>query len=259
MTDDVGTIATDVFGCAALGMINVILAFFATRNENFQPALAARLAARIAAALLSVAVLLVSAATGFGLGLPGTFLPLMPKSDEHPGIALFFCRLLSDGVCRTVSRSAIASADWQGGAESGNGGDGDRHVAVYDREQSVAAMPAAACWALCTPCYSPRSSRRARPFSWRNRGLATTLVLAFFDMGTLVGSPIAGGIVSYAGVLGLPAFGTMFVAVAVMIGASAAVLLALLCEAGLLHALRRPWQRLANRVAKRRERCLRRF
>ena len=33
----------------------------------------------------------------------------------------------------------------------------------------------------------------------RNRGLATTVVLAFFDMGTLVGSPIAGGIVSYAG------------------------------------------------------------
>jgi len=53
--------------------------------------------------------------------------------------------------------------------------------------------------------------------------LATTLVLAFFDAGTLVGAPIAGAILSYSARLSLSPFPTMFVAVAAIISISAGI------------------------------------
>ena len=43
------------------------------------------------------------------------------------------------------------------------------------------------------------------------------------DIGTLVGSPIAGAILSYAGLVNLPPFPTMFISVAAIIGAAAAI------------------------------------
>ncbi len=51
-------------------------------------------------------------------------------------------------------------------------------------------------------------------FPIRYRGLATTLVLAMFDLANLVGQPAIGAVVEYAPNLGLPGYGTMFVGVA---------------------------------------------
>ena len=58
--------------CAVLGLINVILAMFATRHENFRPRSRHASPWRLLRRYHPGAVLLVSAATGFGLGLPGT-------------------------------------------------------------------------------------------------------------------------------------------------------------------------------------------
>ncbi|MGC3966934.1 MAG: hypothetical protein QM775_06055 [Pirellulales bacterium] len=54
-------------------------------------------------------------------------------------------------------------------------------------------------------------------FPGRYRGIGTTLVLAMFDVGTLLGSPLAGAILTYARVDGQPNYGLMFLTVAVMI------------------------------------------
>jgi predicted MFS family arabinose efflux permease len=45
-----------------------------------------------------------------------------------------------------------------------------------------------------------------------NRGLATTLVLAAWDVGQLIGSPAAGVMLKYSETAGLPPYPTMFLA-----------------------------------------------
>jgi MFS family permease len=62
-------------------------------------------------------------------------------------------------------------------------------------------------------------------FPTRYRGLATTLVLAMFDIANLIGQPLIGGIVEFAPRFGLPGYATMFVIVAcVMLLAVAAAM-----------------------------------
>jgi MFS family permease len=52
------------------------------------------------------------------------------------------------------------------------------------------------------------------PFPSRYRGLATTLILAAFDLGQVVGAPAAGAVLHYSQALGLPSYPSMFVAMA---------------------------------------------
>lgn len=51
-------------------------------------------------------------------------------------------------------------------------------------------------------------------FPDRYRGLGTTLMLAMFDLGTLVGAPCLGGIVTYSKRASLPPYPTMFLTIA---------------------------------------------
>lgn len=211
--------------CAALGTINVVLAVFATRHDSFQ-----RRSRHVSAWSLlrryhPGAVLLVSAATGFGLGLPGTFLRPYAESLNIPGIALFFAVYAPTAfAARFMSRRLPARL-------------GNRRVLYLGLAFMVTGMLlftlASNQWLLCVPAaalgvahallFPSVIAEGTAAFPARNRGLATTLVLTFFDLGTLVGSPIAGGIVSYAPRVGLPEFGSMFVAVAAMIGTSTIV------------------------------------
>ncbi|HEY4308035.1 MAG TPA: MFS transporter [Pirellulales bacterium] len=211
--------------CAVLGMINVILAAFATRHQHFQPRTRHASAWGLLRRYHPGSVLLVSAATGFGLGLPGTFLRPYAESMNIPGIALFFAVYCPTAfVARFLGRRLPTKI-------------GNRRVLLLGLASMVTGMVlftiASNQWLLCLPAvalgiahallFPSVIAAGTSVFPARNRGLATTLVLAFFDLGTLVGSPIAGGIVSYAGLAGIPAFGSMFVAVAVMIGTSAVV------------------------------------
>ena len=60
-------------------------------------------------------------------------------------------------------------------------------------------------------------------FPERYRGLGTTLMLAMFDAGNLVGEPLAGGIVHFARKLSLPAYPAMIVVVTFLLLLVAAV------------------------------------
>lgn len=60
-------------------------------------------------------------------------------------------------------------------------------------------------------------------FPNRYRGLGTTVMLAMFDLGTLIGAPLMGGILTYSKLLSLPPFPTMFLAVASGIGLVSAI------------------------------------
>ena len=63
----------------------------------------------------------------------------------------------------------------------------------------------------------------SQAFPNRHRGLGTVLMLATFDVGQLVGAPLAGVIVHFSSVLGLPGYPTLFVSTAGILGAVAVV------------------------------------
>jgi MFS family permease len=63
----------------------------------------------------------------------------------------------------------------------------------------------------------------SKTFPARYRGLGTTLVLGMFDLGCLIGMPLAGSIIHLAPRAGLPAYPTMFVTVAVLLMAAGTV------------------------------------
>ena len=54
-------------------------------------------------------------------------------------------------------------------------------------------------------------------FPGRYRGLGTTLVLAMFDVGVLIGSPLAGQLITTADHLGWPKYPTMFTAISALL------------------------------------------
>ena len=58
-------------------------------------------------------------------------------------------------------------------------------------------------------------------FPIRYRGIATTLMLAMFDIGSLVGQPTVGAIIRGASLVHLPGYSTMFVTVSILLWALA--------------------------------------
>lgn len=60
-------------------------------------------------------------------------------------------------------------------------------------------------------------------FPAHSRGLATTLMLGASDLGVLVGSPLAGAILSQSEMLELPPYSTLFVALAVIMATTAGI------------------------------------
>lgn len=57
----------------------------------------------------------------------------------------------------------------------------------------------------------------SRAFPQRHRGLGITIMLAAYDLGTLLGSPAIGVILTQSGKLGLPAYPSMFVVVGILL------------------------------------------
>lgn len=166
------------------------------------------------------AVLAVGIVMGFGLGLPHTFLRPFAAELGIGRIAWFFTvyataafvtrlamRRLPDRLgsrptilvglsCLTVAMLLylVVQSEWQ--------------LAIPALLQGIA-------HAFLFPSVIAAGSAA---FPDRYRGLATTLMLAMFDLGNLVGAPAIGGILRFAGHSGLPRYPTMFICVAVVIG-----------------------------------------
>jgi len=58
----------------------------------------------------------------------------------------------------------------------------------------------------------------SRAFPQQHRGLGTTLMLGTWDAGQLIGAPVAGAIIHCSGWFGLPAYPTLFVVMAGLLG-----------------------------------------
>lgn len=164
-------------------------------------------------------ILLIGAATGFGLGMPTIFLRPFLASLDLPGIALFFGVYTGTGF---IARLSIRRLPEQLGIQ--------RMIVIGMTiliASVLALLPVTGKWDLIVPAmlvgiahamlFPPVVAGGSAAFPLRYRGMGTTLVLAMFDVGNLVGSPTVGAILDIAGNLGWPKYPTMFTSVAVIL------------------------------------------
>lgn len=161
-------------------------------------------------------LLLVVVAMGSALNLPFTFLPTYAAELGIPRIALFFTvysiaavltriatrrwperlglrtmiLLGSTGMAISQALFLVATSEWL--LVLPGIGYGMSHAVLF---------PATV--AMGTQC-----------FPSQHRGLATTLILAMWDAGQVIGMPAAGAIVHYSAMIGLPPYPTMFLSMA---------------------------------------------
>lgn len=207
---------------AALGAISGIFAWLATYGH---PTPARRRPMSILWLLKRYnpgPVLVMSVVMGFGIGLSGTFLRPFAASLNISGVASFFSMY---AVTAFVTRLSIRSLPERIGLRAviliGVG---------FLAANMLSYLPVSAEWEFVFPAlligvahamlFPAVVAGGSSAFPDRYRGLGTTLMLAMFDLGMLIGAPTAGGILRAARVTGLPEFPTMFIALAVVFSAS---------------------------------------
>jgi hypothetical protein len=160
-------------------------------------------------------ILLVAAAVGIVLGLPNTFLNAYAHELGISRIKIFF--LVYAGTALAVRIRFRHLVDRWGVRPGIQWGLGSAVVSVASyllvwNEWSLAvpAVFAGTAHALLFPAVIAGGNAA---FPVRYRGISTTLMLAMFDVGNLVGQPSMGGLIELARRLGLPPYGILFTAV----------------------------------------------
>jgi MFS family permease len=164
-------------------------------------------------------VLLVGAAMGVGIGLPSTFLRTYAADLGFSRIGLFFsvyapaAILTRIGTRRLPERLGIRPMILIGLGILAAG----QLLLVAVRSQWMLVVPGVVYGIAHAILFPSAVAAGATAFPERYRGLGTTLMLATFDFGMLIGAPTAGLIVHFAGAIGLPSYPTMFVSMAAML------------------------------------------
>ena len=171
------------------------------------------------------AVLLIGATMGLGLGLPGTFLRGFTQELGIGKMELFFWVYTATafaariGSRRLPERIGVRPMIVLGQASL------VMSVLAYLVVDSYAGLALPAIFtgighAILFPAVMAGGSLQ---FPVRYRGLATTLMLASMDIGTLIGAPLIGVILRLARRADLPAYPTMFIAIGALMAVCAAV------------------------------------
>jgi MFS family permease len=170
-------------------------------------------------------VLLVGVATGVGIGLPSTFLRTYAAELGIARIGLFFgvyaptaiiTRLVTRRLPERIGLGRMIMAGL-GCLIAG------QLLLLIVRSEWMFVVPGIGFGMAHAILFPATIAAGSRAFPNRHRGLGTTLMMAMFDLGTLVGAPTAGAILHFSGALALPRYPTMIVSVAVMLGVVAAV------------------------------------
>jgi MFS family permease len=213
-----------MFICAALLAVCAAgFAWLATRDE-VRPRRRRRVPLfRVLREYQPGAVLLIGVASGIGVGLPTTFLRSYAAELHISHIGLFF---LVYAPAAIVTRVVTRRWPERFGLEPIVFG-GTLMMVLSVLLFMVVQRP----WHLVIPGVSYGIGHAmlfpvvvaagGRSFPTRYRGLATTLTLAMWDIGLLVGSPVAGVVLHFSEQAGLPPYPTMFVSVAALMTALA--------------------------------------
>jgi len=197
---------------ACLGAVSMVFAILATRDEirpsrRHNPPLPWLVRRYHPGRLLVIGIMM-----GVGLGMPQIFVRAFTAEIGLPGIAVFFwiyapaafvarmtTRQLPDriGVRPTI---IIGLASLSLGC-----------LAFLGVTQSIDLIAPAVLIGVAHAMLFPAVlAGGTTGFPGRYRGLGTTLMLASFDLGNLVGMPALGGVIHFAERLGLPKYPTMF-------------------------------------------------
>ena len=170
-------------------------------------------------------VLLVSAAMGMGIGLPGTFLRTYAAELDIARIGLFFAvyaptaivtRLLTRRLPERFGLRPTILAGMMLMLLS-------QLTFLAVRNEWLLILPGFGYGVAHAMLFPSTIALGSSAFPNRYRGLGTTLMLAAFDFGQLVGAPIAGWIVDSSTAIGLPGYPIMFCSVAAMFGIVAGI------------------------------------
>ena len=170
-------------------------------------------------------VLLVSAAMGMGIGLPGTFLRTYAAELDIARIGLFFAVYAPSAIVtrlatrRLPERFGLRPMILAGTVFMGLG----QLTFLVVRNEWLLVAPGVVYGVAHAIVFPSAIALGSSAFPNRYRGLGTTLMLAAFDFGQLVGAPIAGWIVDSGDSVGLPGYPMMFCSVAAMFGIVAAI------------------------------------
>lgn len=161
-------------------------------------------------------MLLVAAAVGLVLGLPNTFLNAYANELGLVRIKIFFLVYAATALAVRIRFRQLV--DRWGVLPAIQWGLGSAILSVVSyllvwNEWSLAipAVFAGTAHALLFPAVIAGGNAA---FPARYRGISTTLMLAMFDVGNLIGQPSMGGLIEIARHLGLPPYAVMFTTVA---------------------------------------------
>ena len=170
-------------------------------------------------------LLLVAAGGGLALGLPNTFLNAYANELRIPGIKTFFLiyaavafavRILTRRLADRAGARPVAfwGLIWAAVATLS-------FVVVWDEwSMIIPALPLGIAHACLFPAVMAGGHAC---FPDRYRGLATTLMLAGFDVGNLIGQPAVGGMIDVARRVDLPPYPLMFGCVSLSLALIAAI------------------------------------
>ena len=164
-------------------------------------------------------VLLVTVVGGAAIGLPGTFLRTYTAELHISRIALFFSvyavvvivmRLSTRRLPERLGLEPMILLGLAAMAVS-------QFLFLTVRTEWQLAIPGFG-YGLAHAVLMPAAiAATIRTFPARYRGLGTSLVLGMHDLGLLIGAPLAGMIVHYSGLVGLPGYPVMFSTVALLL------------------------------------------
>ncbi len=164
-------------------------------------------------------ILVIGVTMGMALGLPGTFLRSYAMEQGIPRIGLFFLV-----YCIVAVAVRVPTRRWTERF-------GARRIILLGMTgmtASIAIFPLVHSeWQLALPAVGFGCSHAilwpavvaagSVAFPPENRGLATVLLLAAWDLGLLIASPTVGVILEYSEPLGLPPYPTMFLSMAALL------------------------------------------
>ncbi len=165
-------------------------------------------------------VLLMGAATGIAIKLPNAFLRPYAEGLDIPRIGLFFGVYATTAiVTRVLTRRLPERLGLAPMILTGLGTIivGQSLLVLVGSEWTlvVPGLVYGAGHALLVPSTIAAGSRA---FPKRHRGLGTTVILSMFDVGNLVGAPMAGALVHFGAAAGLPGYPLMFLSMAGLLG-----------------------------------------
>ncbi len=203
---------------SVLGSLSMVFAFMATRNEvrparRHDPPLLWLLRRYHPGRLLLIGIMM-----GIGLGMPQIFVRAFTASIGLPGIAVFFWMYAPAAfVARMATRQLPDRIGVRPTIIIGLGCLSLGCLAFIPVTQNFELIPSAILIGVAHAMLFPAVvAGGTTGFPGRYRGLGTTLMLACFDLGNLVGMPALGGVIFYSAKFGLPGFPTMFVSLSVV-------------------------------------------